>query len=249
MSSGPVLRLHDVHKSFGANTVLEGISFEAASGETLVILGASGSGKSVTLKHVNGLIRPDSGTVETLGQPVSEMSERDLVPVRKRISYLFQGGALFDSMTVFDNVAFPLREHLQLERDELEQRVEHMLELVELTGVGSLMPSELSGGMKKRVALARALALEPEIILYDEPSTGLDPVTGRTIAGLIRGLHERLGVTSVVVTHDIPLVRLVATRVLFLSRGRFIFSGTVDEAAQSAPPEIRAFFASGGDHA
>ncbi len=249
MTSHPVLRLDDVHKSFGSNTVLDGVSLEAASGETLVILGASGSGKSVTLKHINGLIRPDSGTVETLGHPVSEMSERDLVPVRKRISYLFQGGALFDSMTVFENVAFPLREHLELHDDELGQRVDQVLGLVELTGIGDLMPSELSGGMKKRVALARALALEPEIILYDEPSTGLDPVTGRTIAGLIRGLHERLGVTSVVVTHDIPLVRLVATRVLFLSGGRFIFSGTVDEAARAAPPEVRAFFASGGDDA
>ena len=249
MNHATVIRLHQVHKSFGNKKVLDGASFEVLSGETVAILGASGSGKSVTLKHVNGLIRPDEGRVEALGHPVSEMPERDLVPVRRRISYLFQGGALFDSMTVRENVAFPLREHLDLDEDALGERVERLLEMVELPGIGALMPAELSGGMKKRVALARALALDPEIILYDEPTTGLDPVTGRTIAALIRGLHERLGVTSVVVTHDIPLVRLVATRVLFLSGGRFIFSGTVDQAAAEAPPEVRAFFETGGDHA
>jgi phospholipid/cholesterol/gamma-HCH transport system ATP-binding protein len=238
-----------VHKSFGPKVVLDGASFQVEAGETVVILGASGSGKSVTLKHVNGLIRPDEGTVEALGQPVSEMEERDLVAVRRRISYLFQGGALFDSMSVRENVAFPLREHLDVGETEIDERVERLLGMVELPGIGHLLPSELSGGMKKRVALARALALEPEIILYDEPTTGLDPVTGRTIAALIRDLHRRLGVTSVVVTHDIPLVRLVATRVLFLSGGRFIFSGTVDEASQTAPREVRAFFEAGGDHA
>lgn len=249
MNASPVIRLHQVHKAFGPKKVLDGASFDVVAGETVAILGASGSGKSVTLKHVNGLIRPDEGTVEALGHPVSEMEERDLVPVRRRISYLFQGGALFDSMSVRENVAFPLREHLDLGEPEIDDRVERLLGMVELPGIGHLLPAELSGGMKKRVALARALALEPEIILYDEPTTGLDPVTGRTIAALIRGLHRRLGVTSVVVTHDIPLVRLVATRVLFLSSGRFIFSGTVDEAARTAPPEVRAFFEAGGDHA
>ncbi len=250
MSTEPIIRLEGVHKAFGSKVVLKNASFEVRRGEMIVILGASGSGKSVTLKHVDGLLRPDAGVVETLGYRVSEMEERALYPVRKRVAYLFQGGALFDSMTVFDNVAFPLREHRDLDRDELARQVNRLLELVELPGTGHLMPSELSGGMKKRIALARALALEPEIVLYDEPTTGLDPVTGRTIAELMRDLHARLGVTSLTVTHDMPLVRRVATRVLFLSGGRFIFSGSVEEASREAPEEVRAFFEEpGGGHA
>lgn len=250
MSTDTVVRFEAVSKAFGPKRVLAGASFEVRRGEMVAILGASGSGKSVTLKHVPGLIRPDGGTVETLGHRVSEMEERALYPIRMRVAYLFQGGALFDSMTVFDNVAFPLREHRHPDDAELEGQVERLLELVGLPGTGSLYPAELSGGMRKRVALARALALEPEIVLYDEPTTGLDPVTGRTIAALMRDLHERLGVTSLVVTHDIPLVRAVATRVLFLSGGLFVFSGTVEEAETTAPEEVRAFFVeTGGGHA
>jgi len=251
MNTDTVIRFEGVVKSFGPKTVLAGASFEVRRGEMVAILGASGTGKSVTLKHVNGLLQPEAGAVETLGYRVSEMDERALLPVRTRVAYLFQGGALFDSMTVFDNVAFPLREHRAVEPAELAGRVERLLELVELPGTETLYPAELSGGMRKRVALARALALEPEIVLYDEPTTGLDPVTGRTIAALMRDLHERLGVTSLVVTHDIPLVRAVASRVLFLSNGRFVFSGTVEEAAAgNAPREVREFFVEpGGDHA
>ncbi len=244
-----VISFRDVHKSFGDKRVLRGVHLEVHRGETLAILGGSGSGKTVTLKLVNGLLHPDSGTVEVLSEPVSELDEDRLLPIRLRVSYLFQGGALFDSMTVFDNVAFPVREHRSLSPGELEALVRELLAMVELEGTEALYPSELSGGMRKRAALARALALGPEIILYDEPTTGLDPLTGKTIAELIRSLHERLGVTSVVVTHDIPLVVRVATRIVFLHEGRFIYSGTPDEAARQGPDRVRRFFAAGGLHA
>jgi len=242
----PLISLRDVRKSFGPNTVLDGISLDVEPGATIGLLGASGSGKSVTLKTVNGLIPADSGSITVLGYEVSEMSERELVPLRRRISYLFQGGALFDSMNVFDNVAFPIREHQKLAPDELEQRVLELLQMVQLENVQAKQPAELSGGMRKRVAVARALAVEPEIMLYDEPTTGLDPVTGEAIAQLILDLDRRLGVTSLVVTHDIPLVSRVADRVVFLNRGRFIFSGTVAEARTEAPEPVRRFFAAGG---
>ena len=244
-----VITFRNVSKAFGRNRVLDGASFEISRAEIVCILGASGSGKSVTLKTINGLIPPDEGSVEVLGHQVTELSEDELTPMRRRVSYLFQGGALFDSMSVFDNIAFPIREHLELSREELRQRVEELLRMVNLEGIGQLAPSELSGGMKKRVAVARALALEPEIILYDEPTTGLDPVTGETIAHLILDLDRRLGVTSVVVTHDIPLVLRVAARVLFLENGRFDFSGSIEEARNSGPETVRSFFRSGVIHA
>jgi phospholipid/cholesterol/gamma-HCH transport system ATP-binding protein len=244
-----VIILDDVFRAFSGKSVLSGASLAVERGETVAILGASGSGKSVTLKTINGLIPPDRGRVEVLGQPVSSMREAKLYPLRRRVSYLFQGGALFDSMNVFDNIAFPIREHLAPDQERLEGRVAELLAVVQLERVEGLFPSQLSGGMRKRVALARALALEPEIILYDEPTTGLDPVTGQAIAGLIRDLDQRLGVTSVVVTHDIPLVLAVAERVVFLDQGRFVFSGTTDEAQREAPELVREFFAAGGGHA
>ncbi len=245
----PVISFRRVVRSFGDNHVLRGVDLEIGRGETVAILGGSGSGKTVTLKLVNGLLHPDSGSITVLSEPVSELDERQLLPIRLKVSYLFQGGALFDSMNVFDNIAFPVREHGSPSPGELEELVEELLAMVELEGTGDLFPSELSGGMRKRAALARALALKPEIILYDEPTTGLDPLTGRTIADLIRSLHERLGVTSVVVTHDIPLVVRVATRIVFLHEGRFIYSGTPDEAAREGPERVRQFFAAGGLHA
>lgn len=244
-----VIILDDVFKAFAGKPVLDGASLTVERGETVAILGASGSGKSVTLKTVNGLIPPDRGRVEVLGETVSAMGESRLYPLRRRVSYLFQGGALFDSMNVFDNVAFPIREHLDLGEDRLAARVADLLAVVQLEAVERLFPSELSGGMRKRVALARALALEPEIILYDEPTTGLDPVTGQAIARLIQDLDQRLGVTSVVVTHDIPLVMTVAERVVFLHEGRFVFSGTTEQACRDSPQMVREFFAAGGGHA
>ncbi len=237
-----VITFRDVAKSFGENIILDHANLEVKRGETLAVLGASGSGKSVTLKVTNGLIPIDSGSVEVLGETVSKMHEKDLVPLRRRISYLFQGGALFDSMNVFDNLSFPLREHLNLSLEEIQTKISALLTMVQLEDVETKFPTELSGGMKKRVALARALALEPEIILYDEPTTGLDPVTSRAIAKLILDLDRRLGVTSLVVTHDIPLVIEVAERVVFLENGRFIFSGTVSEARSEAPEQVRLFF-------
>ncbi len=249
MSDEVVIRLEGVRKAFGPKVVLDGADLEVRRGETLVILGASGSGKSVTLKHVNGLIRPDAGRVVTLGHEVSALPERALGPVRTRVSYLFQGGALFDSMTVFENVAFPLVEHGVLRGEALARRVRELLDMVRLGPVEGLFPAELSGGMQKRVALARALALEPEIVLYDEPTTGLDPVTGRAIAGLILDLARRTGVTSVVVTHDIQLTLRVADRVAFLQDGRFPFVGAVEAARTSGPGAVREFFAAGGSDA
>jgi phospholipid/cholesterol/gamma-HCH transport system ATP-binding protein len=237
-----------VTKAFGAKRVLRGVSLEVERGATVALLGASGSGKSVTLKTVNGLVPPDRGEITVLGYPVSTMSEAELTPLRRRVSYLFQGGALFDSMSVFDNVAYPLREHDDSSRRAARARDE-LLAMVRLEGAGPLQPSELSGGMRKRVAVARALALEPEIMLFDEPTTGLDPVTGGAIADLIVDLDRRLGVTSLVVTHDIPLVMRVAERVVFLHDGIFIFSGPVEAALREGPDPVREFFAAGGIHA
>lgn len=237
-----VITFRDVSKSFGDNVILDKANLEVKRGETLAVLGASGSGKSVTLKTTNGLIPIDSGSVEVLGERISSMDEKRLVPLRRRISYLFQGGALFDSMNVFDNLAFPLREHLNLSSEETQSKISELLAMVQLGKIETKFPTELSGGMKKRVALARALALEPEIILYDEPTTGLDPVTSRAIARLILDLDQRLGVTSLVVTHDIALVAEIADRVVFLERGKFIFSGTVAEARSKAPEQVQLFF-------
>jgi phospholipid/cholesterol/gamma-HCH transport system ATP-binding protein len=239
----------DVTKKFGDTVVLDQASLEISHGEAVAILGASGSGKSVTLKTINGLIPCDEGEVVVLGEEVSSLDEAELAPLRRRVSYLFQGSALFDSMTVFDNIAFPIREHTVSSREALELRVHDLLLMVQLEGIEKKMPSELSGGMRKRVALARALALEPEIILYDEPTTGLDPVTAVTIASLISDLHQRLGVTSVVVTHDIPLVVHTVQRIVFLEDGRFAFSGTLDEAINDAPTRVRQFFSPGGGDA
>jgi phospholipid/cholesterol/gamma-HCH transport system ATP-binding protein len=244
-----VIRTRDVCKSFADNHVLRGVTMTVTRGETVALLGASGSGKSVTLKTLNGLVAPDSGQVEVLGTMVSRASENELVPLRRRISYLFQRGALFDSMNVFDNVAFPLREHRRMAPGALRERVIELLAMVRLENVEHLQPSELSGGMRKRVAVARALALEPEIMLYDEPTTGLDPVTSDAIARMIVDLGTRLGVTSVVVTHDIPLVARVAERVVFLHQGRLVFSGTVAEARTTAPDSVREFFTAGGSDA
>lgn len=245
----PVIQLHNVSKSFGDTHVLSSVTLDVERGSTVALLGASGSGKSVTLKTINGLIRPDGGDIDVLGFTVSEMTEQELVPLRRRVSYLFQGGALFDSMNVFDNVAFPLREHRDLEPEALHDRVIELLSMVRLENAESLQPSELSGGMRKRVAVARALALEPEIMLYDEPTTGLDPVTSEAIARLIIDLGRSPSVTSVVVTHDLPLVSRVAERIVFLHDGKFVFSGTVAQARQESPEAVRQFFDAGGTDA
>lgn len=239
--AGEYIRLEAVRKSFAGKPVLRGVDLAVRRGETMVILGASGSGKSVLLRHVNGLYKADSGRVFVDDEEIGSWSEARLTEVRKKVGMLFQSGALFDSMSVFENVAFPLREHTDQGEEQIRERVLEKLRLVELDDVENLMPVNLSGGMKKRVALARAIVLEPRGILYDEPTTGLDPVTANHINRLIRGLQARLGVTSVVVTHDIKSAFFVGDRVAYLLDGEIRFVGSVDEARAGKEKTLKCF--------
>lgn len=233
--------LHQVVKSFGSNHVLRGISLEILRGETLVILGGSGTGKSVLLKLLIGLHHADSGTIVFDGQDITRLKEAGYYAVRRRVSYLFQGGALFDSMNVFENLAYPLVSHTRLSAEEIAPIIRRSLDLVELEDVERLYPSGLSGGMMKRVALARAIITEPEIVLYDEPTAGLDPLTTRTINELIRKMQRELNITSVVVTHDMTTARHVGDRLAFLHNGILEFTGTLDEAWDSHHPLLQAY--------
>lgn len=248
MAVSALFRVRGLVKSYGELVVLDGVDLDVYEGECLAVLGRSGSGKSVLLRQLNGLDHPDAGSVEFDGTDLAALSEYDLFPFRRRIAMLFQGGALFDSMDVYDNLAFPLREHTELSEAQIRTTVAQKLDMVRLAGIEEKMPSDLSGGMRKRVALARSLALDPEAVLFDEPTTGLDPMTSATIARLIRRVQQRVGVTSVVVTHDLPLARTVGDRVAFLDRGRFRFLGDWAEADRS-DDELFAGFLAGREEA
>jgi len=241
VSIRPFIHCRVLEKSFRDVHVLRGVTLSVLPGETLVLLGGSGSGKSVLLKHMNGLLRPDRGEVEVDGVVLGPLDEDGLIPIRRKVSMLFQQGALFDSLSVGENVAYALHEHRLAPPAEIPARVAHALALVDLAGSEGVMPAELSGGMRKRAALARALVLEPRALLYDEPTTGLDPVTAARINHLIRDVQRRLGLTSVVVTHDLGSAFLVADRMAFLHEGRIRFIGTPDEARQSPDPALHEF--------
>jgi phospholipid/cholesterol/gamma-HCH transport system ATP-binding protein len=236
-----IIELRDVHKRFGQLIVLDGLSLSVEPGETVVVIGASGSGKSVTLKLIVGLLQPDSGQVLFDGRPIHGLSERALVPIRRQIGFLFQGGALFDSMTVEENVAFPLVEGTNKTPEEIDRLIDEKLAMIGLPEVRKKMPAELSGGQRKRVALARAIAMEPRLILYDEPTTGLDPIRSDIINELILKLQRELHVTSVVVTHDMHSALKVGDRIVMLFEGKLIFNGTPRELQECATPEVRRF--------
>jgi phospholipid/cholesterol/gamma-HCH transport system ATP-binding protein len=235
------IRCTGLEKSFRGKPVLRGLSLDVRVGETLVILGGSGSGKSVLLKHMNALLQPDAGRVEVEGTVLGRLDEDALAGVRRNVAMLFQQGALFDSLTVAENVAYGLREHGLVPSGGIAEPVAKALAMVGLEGTERLMPAELSGGMRKRAALARALVLEPRALLYDEPTTGLDPVVAAKVNHLIRGLQNRLGVTSVVVTHDLGSAFFVADRIAFLYEGRIRFVGTPEEARADRDPALHEF--------
>jgi phospholipid/cholesterol/gamma-HCH transport system ATP-binding protein len=233
----------DVHRSFGQQQVLTGVNLQIPQGEILVIIGQSGSGKSVMLRLLIGLLRPNRGQVIIEGTDITRLSGRRLDRVREHFGMLFQGGALFDSMTVFENVAFPLREKTKLSEKEITDQAQNMLESVGLGEMGYKFPAELSGGMKKRTALARALVTSPSIILFDEPTTGLDPVLSRAIHQLIKDTHSAFGYTAVIVSHEIPEVFDIATRVAVLHEGKILEEGTPEMILKSPNPVIQQFIA------
>jgi len=230
-----------LHKAYGKKQVLRGVDLKIYRGEVLVILGGSGTGKSVTLRHMLGLERPDAGQVLVEGEDVTNLPEEELYRVRMKFGMLFQSGALFDSMNVFENIAFPLREHADHDEAEITRIVREKLELVSLPNTEELMPVDLSGGMRKRVGLARAIVLDPQVILYDEPTTGLDPITSHKINEMIVELQRKLNVTSIVVTHDIQSAFTVGDRIAFLHKGVFEWIGTLDEAVRTDHPLLQEF--------
>ena len=236
-----MIQLVDVHKAFGPKRVLCGFSLDVVEGETMVIIGYSGTGKSVAIKHIVGLLEPDHGTVYVDELEVPALPRRELYALRSRIGYVFQFAALFDSLTIGDNVAMGLRKQNELSEPEIAQRVNETLELVDLPNVADRFPAELSGGMRKRVGIARAIALRPKYLLYDEPTTGLDPVTSAVIDQLMVRMREKLGVTGVVITHDMRSAYTVGTRIAMLYRGRVRTVGSVDEIRDSQDPVVRQF--------
>ena len=236
-----MIKLVDVHKSFGSKKVLQGFSLEVNEGETMALIGYSGTGKSVAIKHIVGLLEPDRGTVWVDGKEVPKLRREELYELRSHIGYVFQFAALFDSLSIGDNVAMGLRKEGRLSEPEIMKRVAEALELVDLPGVESKFPAELSGGMRKRVGIARAIARQPKYLLYDEPTTGLDPVTSAIIDQLMIRMREKLGVTSIVVTHDMRSAYTVGSRIAMLYHGRVQQVGTVEEIQQTEDPVVRPF--------
>lgn len=239
----PLIHFQNIEKAFGAKVIYSGLDFAVRRGETVTILGPSGSGKSVMLKMLIGLLQVDSGAIVFDGHDVTKMTERELYDVRRRVAYLFQGAALFDSLTVGENVAYGLREQNwnTMSDEEIRRRVAQSLESVGLPGIEHMRPSDLSGGMKKRVGLARTLALQPEVLLYDEPTTGLDPINTARINNLITNIKRALGLTSVVVTHDMGTAFTVSDRIVMIGRGRLIMQGTPEDFRRTQDPYIRDF--------
>ena len=236
-----MIQLKNIHKAFGPKQVLNGFTLDVQDGETMVIIGYSGSGKSVAIKHIVGLLEPDEGEVWVDGKRVDQLSRKDLVALRANIGYVFQFAALFDSLTVADNVAMGLRKQGKLTESEIDKRIDESLELVDLPEARKKLPAELSGGMRKRVGIARAIALRPKYILYDEPTTGLDPVTSAVIDELMMRMRDQLKVTGIVITHDMRSAYKVGTRIAMLYEGKVQQVGTIDEIQQSKDPVIRQF--------
>ena len=239
---GPLaVRFEGIDKAFGSNSIYEGLSLDIRRGEILTILGGSGTGKSVLLKMMLGLIEPDAGRIEVDGTEVTGLDEYGLLPVRRKVGMVFQGGALFDSLTVFENLVYPLRERGVHDEQQLADRARKVLEMVDLAGTEQQMPAELSGGMRKRVALARTICPEPEIVLYDEPTTGLDPINVRRIDDLILSLRRELGITSIVVTHDLQSAFAVSDRLAMLAQKRIVEVADKAEFQRSRQADVRAF--------
>jgi phospholipid/cholesterol/gamma-HCH transport system ATP-binding protein len=237
----PIISLQHLYKSFDGRQVLQDMSIDVEQGESLVIVGGSGTGKSVTLKHIIGLLKPDKGRVIVDGQDLTTLKEVELNQFRRRFGMAFQEGALFDSMSVFENIAFPLRRHTKMSEKEIRARVEECLEDVHLHNVDKKRPSELSGGMRRRVGFARAISLKPEILLFDEPTTGLDPVISDVIAELIEEMDVKLGTTTVTITHDMKVAFKIADRVAMLYQGQIIEQGTPEEFQRSKNPIVEQF--------
>jgi phospholipid/cholesterol/gamma-HCH transport system ATP-binding protein len=236
-----MVEIQGLYKSFNSHQVLNDLNLSIKKGTTLVVIGRSGCGKSVMLKHIIGVLSPDKGRLFVDGQDIWELNRRDMERLRKRMNMVFQGGALFDSLTVGENVGFELIEEGRVSEGELRQRVKESLGMVDLAGVEGLMPSALSGGMRKRVSLARAICTKPELLLYDEPTTGVDPITADSINELIRSLHDKLKVTSIVVTHDMKSAYKIADRIAMLYQGRIIAEGTPSEIQNTDNPVVRQF--------
>jgi phospholipid/cholesterol/gamma-HCH transport system ATP-binding protein len=242
--SGPedIIHFQDLHKAFGPKVVFDGLELAVRARETLTVIGGSGTGKSVLLKSLIGLIHPEQGRISFKGEDITFHSEEQFLAVRRQVAYVFQGAALFDSLSVGENIAYPLKEHFpKMDRAEVASRVARTLKLVNLPGIEAMRPSDLSGGMKKRVGLARAITTEPEVILWDEPTTGLDPISTRIIEDLILRMKAELGCTSIVVTHDMPSAFYVSDRMALLANRKIVQVGTVAEMQASRVSEVRAF--------